>query len=358
MSTRTRFVALAGGVVFALSLPMSAHAATKQVFMGSPPSASKTFEKLQSEVNAYFPSQITVRVGDSVAFQPGFHNVDFPAKGGKPQPFLVDSGEKAADVKDAAGNPFWFNGQSLLAFNPALLKPKKSGVHDGRKALVGSIPVLGKPYVYTVKFTKKGTFTYYCAIHPGMKGKVHVVSKSAKAPSKKADAKAVANQVAAAVRAAKKARAATPPSGVVEVGVAGPGGVEYFGLVGPKDPIKVGTTLRFQMSKGSYETHTATTGPVTNDPKDETTYLNKMAKTFEGPGPFDAIATYPSEQPGGAPASLTPQLHGNGFWNTGAIDNSNATPIPSNNSVRFDAAGTYTFVCLIHPFMNTKITVQ
>ena len=30
----------------------------------------------------------------------------------------------------------------------------------------------------TVKFTKSGTFTYYCDIHPGMKGTVKVLAKS------------------------------------------------------------------------------------------------------------------------------------------------------------------------------------
>ena len=40
------------------------------------------------------------------------------------------------------------------------------------------------------------------------------------------------------------------------------------------------------------------------------------------------------------------------------LDASSATPLASNNSVRFDAAGTYTFYCLIHPFMQATITVQ
>ena len=34
----------------------------------------------------------------------------------------------------------------------------------------------------TVKFTKAGTYTYFCDIHPGMKGKVKVVSKNAQRP--------------------------------------------------------------------------------------------------------------------------------------------------------------------------------
>ena len=359
MSNRFRLAALAGSAMIALTVPVAAHASTKTVYMGPPPSASKQFEALQADANAYFPSATTIHVGDTVAFTPGFHNVDFPAKGGRHSSFIVGTTQKASGVNDEAGNPFWFNGQTLFGFNPALLNPKQSATYNGKSAVVGGVPVLGKPYVFKVKFTKTGTFTYYCDIHAGMKGKVHVVAKTAKAPSAKDDAKTVKNQVAADLKTAKKLARTTPPAGTVDVGVAGPGGVEYFSLVGPSAPISVGTTLKFTMTKGSLETHTATTGP--GDPgnqSDTTSYLNVLAGTFNGPGPFDGRATYPSDQPGGTPASLTPQLHGNGFWNSGAMDNDNASPLPSNNSVRFDAPGTYTFYCLIHPFMKTTITVQ
>jgi plastocyanin len=359
LSTRFRLAVLAGAALVALSLPITADAATKTVYMGPPPANSKTFENLQTEVNAFFPQSTTIHVGDKVAFQPGFHNVDLPAKGAKPTPFLVPTDQTASGVNDAAGNPFWFNGQPLFGFNPTILGAPKTATFNGKKSVVGGVPVLGKPYVFKVKFTKKGTFTYYCDIHPGMKGKVHVVAKTAKAPSAKDDAKAVKRQVAAAVKTAKRIAATTPPSGEVDVGVAGPGGVEYFSIVGPKSPIPVGTTLKFQMTKGSFETHTATTGP--GDPRSEsdtTSYLNQIAATFQGPGPFDGRATYPSDTPGGSPASLTPQLHGNGFWNSGALDLDNATPVPSSNSVRFDAPGTYEFYCLIHPVMHATITVQ
>ena len=359
MRKHFRIAALTGGALLALSLPVAAQASTKVVSMGPPPSASKTFEKLQTEVNAFFPQSTTIHVGDTVAFQPGFHNVDIPAKGGKPSPFLIPSGQTATGVNDEAGNPFWFNGQPLFGFNPAILGAPKTATYNGKKSVVGPVPVLGKPFAFKVTFTKKGTYTYYCDIHTGMKGKVHVVAKTAKAPDKKADAKTVNRQVAAAVKTAQRLQKTIPPSGVVDVGVAGPGGVEYFSIVGPKNPIPVGTTLRFEMTKGSFEAHTATTGP--GDPRNETdttSYLNKVASTFQGPGPFDGRAIYPSDQPGGSPASLKPQLHGNGFWSSGALDLDNRSPLPSNNSVRFDAPGTYEFYCLIHPVMHTTITVQ
>ena len=359
MSNRIKLAALTGGVLLALFLPISAHASTKPVYTGPPPSATKTFENLQSEVNAFFPSQTTIHVGDTVAFQPGFHNVNIPAKGAKRADFLVPSGQNASGVNDEAGAPFWFNNLPLLGFNPQILGAPKTATFDGKRSVVGPVPVLGKPFAFKVKFTKTGTFNYYCDIHVGMKGQIHVVAKKAKAPSVKDDAKVVKRQVAAAAKTAKKLAATTPPSGTVDVGVSGPGGVEYFNIVGPKAPIAVGTTLKFQMSPGSYEVHTATTGPGDpSDEKDTTSYLNQIAGTFQGAGPFDARAIYPSDPPGGTPASLTPQLHGNGFWSSGAMDLDNATPSPASNSVKFDAPGTYQFYCLIHTVMHATITVQ
>ena len=56
--------------------------------------------------------------------------------------------------------------------------------------------------------------------------------------------------------------------------------------------------------------------------------------------------------------SITPTLHGNGFWNTGGMDNSSATALPSSMSVTFGAPGTYQFFCLVHPFMHGTISVK
>lgn len=361
MSHRFRLVALAGATI-GLCLPAVANASNQTVFMGPPPKTQEMLgDKYGGDVNAFFPSVTTINVGNTVTFTPGFHNVDFPAKGQQPLPFIIPTGDKASGASDAAGAPFWFNGQDIVGFNPAMANPDTTLTHSGSgKRVASGIPVIGpKPKPIEVKFTRKGSFNYWCDVHPGMKGRVNVLPRRSKAPTKRQHNRAIRNQVASAERALKRLRTSKPPAGIVNVGVAAPGGVEYFQLVGPAAPIKVGTTLRFQMTKGSYETHTATTGPGNPmDEKDTTSYLNKLAATFQGPGPFDPIAIYPSDQPGGTPASLTPQLHGNGFWNSGAMDTAAGSPLPSNNSVRFDAPGTYTFWCLIHPFMKTTITVE
>ena len=69
------------------------------------------------------------------------------------------------------------------------------------------------------------------------------------------------------------------------------------------------------MTRRSFEIHTATIGP--GDPENEPTrYLGQIA-ALQRPGRSTAAAVYPSDRRARS-ASLTPALHGNGFWNSGA----------------------------------------
>jgi plastocyanin len=356
-----KLTSLAAGLAISLAVPMAANAATKQVYMGTPPSVQKTFNQTYGiDVNDFFPHGITIHVGDSIQFAPvGFHTLNLPAKGGQGLPLFLPNGQKVGGANDAAANPFWFNGLDQLGFNPALGDPSKAlwgktMTYNGKSRVDSGLPLGQKLKPVTVKFTKKGTFTYLCDVHPGMKGQVHVVAKTATAPSAKSDAKVVAKMIARDLAAGKPLAKKTIPAGVVDVGEAGPFGIEYFGFVPGKLTVKAGTTVKFQMTSGSFETHTATAGPG-NAETEPDSYLGKLAKSLEAPVP-DPAGLYPSDAPG-TPASLTPQLHGNAFWNSGALDNIAGTPPPANNSVRFDAPGTYEFYCLIHPFMHGTVTV-
>ena len=74
---------------------------------------------------------------------------------------------------------------------------------------------------------------------------------------------------------------------------------------------------------------------------------------------FASQAVYPSDPPPAGPAALTPTLHGNGFWNSGALDlvkRDAAAAVAT--SVTFAAPGTYNFYCLVHPFMKGTVVVQ
>jgi len=189
-----------------------------------------------------------------------------------------------------------------------------------------------------------------------MNGVVSVRAKGARVPSAKADRRAVNRQLASSRKVAKQLPKTKPPSGVIDVGVAGPDGEEFFGMVPDAVTVPTGTTLRFRMSPRSYDVHTATTGPGNPD-NEPNSYLGQLGRSIQQDPVFDPRAAYPSERPP-TTGTLTPLLHGNGFWNTGVMDNSTATPLPESNAVTFGAPGKYDFYCLIHPFMKATVTVQ
>lgn len=340
-------------------VPAAADAATRTVLMGTPPSIAKTLnETYGSDANAFFPSSLTIHVGDKVAFTPvGFHNLDLPKKGGKAVAAIGPTGKLISGENDAAGAPFWFNGQAQLGFTAPMLTSAfgKTVSYNGSKGVQSGLPLADKPKPLNVKFTKKGTFTYYCDLHPGMKAKVHVVSARSKAPSAKAVKSAVAKQAAAAIKTAKGFAKKKSPAGTIMAGLHGAGGVELMAFAPSTLAVKVGDTVTFKMDANSVETHTATAGPGNiEDPK---SYIGGIAAGFENPV-FPGVATYPSEPGPAGVATLTPTLHGNGFWNSGAMDAVTATPLISSNAVKFGAAGTYTFYCIIHPFMKATVTAS
>jgi plastocyanin len=345
-------------LVVVLALPGVAQARTKSVNMGIPPKSAKAFEPLGVDVNDFFPHGITINKGDKIRFLPvGFHSFDLPARGADPLPLISPTGQKVAGVNDAAGQPFWFNGQDQVGFTPELAQGTfgKKLSYNGSKRVMSGLPLGEKLKPVTVTFKKIGTFTYYCNIHAGMTGKVTVKAKGRSVPSAKADRKAVKRQVAASVKTSKQLPKATPPANTINVGVAGKGGEEFFGFVPNQVTVPTGTTLNFRMSPGSYDVHTATTGPG-NPETEPNSYLGQIAASFQSPV-FDPRAVYPSEPPP-AVGTLTPALHGNGFWNSAVMDTAAGTPLPASNSVRFGAPGTYDFYCMIHPFMKATVTVQ
>jgi plastocyanin len=325
--------------------------------MGPPGSASKALGKLGGTANAFFPATTTIHAGDSVRFVPlGFHNLDIPKKGGAASAPFLPTGQTIAGANDAAGAAFWFNGQPAIGFNPALGASGfgKKFTYSGAKGVQSGLPASEKVKPLTVKFTKAGTFTYYCDIHAGMKARVRVLGKSKRIPSAKAHAKLINDQANRAVTIGKKVAKTAPPANTVSLGVAGGGGVELLTMVPAATTVPVGTAVTFTMAATSREAHTGTFGP--GNIEDPASFIGSLAKGFET-GQLAPAAVYPSDPPGTV-ASLSPTLHGNGFWNSGVLDASAASPLPLANQVKFTTPGTYTFYCLIHPFMKGTVTVQ
>ena len=349
MPRSTPLAALAA--VLVLCAPVQA--ATKSVYMGVPPSSQKAFAQLGADVNAFFPGTITIHRGDKVRFLPvGFHDVDLPPRGRSPMQLLAQSGA-ISGASDANGVPYWFNGQQSLQFAPSLLSSNygRTATYDGSRGTVSGIPLGDHLKPFTVRFTKTGTFTYYCNIHAGMKGKVRVVG--GKAPSPKADAKTVKRDVAKALQDAKKLQTASIPANTVLVGNSSPTGVEVYAMFPSQLTVPAGTTITFALSRYSKDLHTATTGP--GNPETAGSFLGDLASSISSAGPIDQQGAYPSD-PRPGPAPLGPNSHGNGFWNSGFMDTTTTTTLPKSSQVRIVSPGTYTFFCLLHPFMQVTVT--
>jgi plastocyanin len=351
------------GAAVALCALLTATAAlakpvTKVVTAGPPPSVNKiaakllpkSFNKLNPDINAFFNKKTTINVGDSVSFQlMGFHTVDFPATGGSALPLIVPG--KTATGSDAAGNPFWWSGKvPNVGLNVALFTPAKAKTFNGSQRWdTGLATGNGPPKPFNLKFTKPGTYKFFCDVHPGMVGTVVVKPAGKPIPSAKQDAAATTAQITADLKAAKKLVATKLPADTVSLGESTPGGVELYAMFPATLRVKPGSVVTFQMSKHTFETHTATFG--------NTATIKALVKGFGGVN-FPAQGVYPSDPPP-QPSVESLTSHGDGFANVGALDNNPATKtIPSSGKIDFTQAGTYHFVCLIHPFMHGTIIVK
>ncbi|HVL94618.1 MAG TPA: hypothetical protein VM266_02030 [Solirubrobacteraceae bacterium] len=348
MRKHFRMVA-AAAALGALLVPAAAQAASYDVYAGPPKPLSGVPQS--ADANHFFPSKLKVAKGDTVAFHfRGFHAIFAPKKGQAPPPFEIadPSGTKVSGAKDAAGNDFWFNGQTRVLINPLAAFPTGDGTHDGKSADGSGVPDGEKPKPYKLKFTKTGSFTYHCPIHPGMKGKVTVVKKAKKRDGSAKVKTRIAREVAKITKAIKK-RADFRPS---EANLMQAGNdthdIAFFSFFPNRLEVKAGTTVTFRNSPVSGEPHTFSFGPLD--------YLKGITDTLIAPegggnGPptlvFNPLAAFPSDTPGSA-WSVTSSSHGNGFFNTGIVDSRAASPPPNQTKVTFPNPGTYHLICLIH----------
>lgn len=307
------------------------------------------------DFDGFFPSTTRIHVGDSVSFAiNGFHSVTFLAKGQAPPPLIITSAAMPVSGKlDAAGAAFWFNGQPSQIINPAAAFPSGGTTYAGKGYLNSGLPGEGPPKPFVVKFTKAGTFTFHCLVHPGMKGVVRVLPKSSVVPSVKADGIAAKSQQRTATLQARRLRQVKPPADTVLAGNDG-GTVAWLRFFPESLKVKTGTTVEFKIAS-SREVHTITFGPVA--------YTEQIEKTFTTPVPaaggpptllVNPLAGYPSDPPPLPP--YTGANHGNGFEGAGILSNG-GPPLPSSVKITFTKPGVYPFECVIHPNMDGKITV-
>lgn len=275
----------------------------------------------------------------------GFHTVDLPGTSGADLPLIVP-GPTVHGVKDAAGNPFWFNGKvPTLGLNPALLARSTATTYDGTARVNSGLPT-GPPKPFNVQFTKAGVYKYFCDVHAGMVGYVVVRPTGTPVPTAAQDSAALVRQITGDVKTALRISRRRPPADTVDLGQSARDGVELYAMFPSTLTVAAGTRVTFSMSRQTREVHTASFGPQS--------YLKPLAKSFESPV-FSPAATYPSSP---RAIVLTRVSHGNGFANTGALDRDSDTPLPASRAINFTAPGVYRFECLVHPFMHGTIIVK
>ncbi len=338
----------AAAAAAALLVPAAAAQAAKTPVSAGLPAAQAAQMPENAEGNAFYPRAITVKKGGKAAFKfRGFHNVVFPAKGDQPPPLVApDPSSPVSGATDAAGAPFFFNGQPNILPVPESVAPLGNKKITGKK-LNGSGIFMGQgaPPDYVVSFPKKGSYAYYCTIHPGMDGTVKVVGKRGKATSKRKAKRQAARQADKTVAKAEQLAAVVPSGNVVQAG-SDAGEVANLAFFPAARTVTAGGSVDFRFSADSTEIHNVVFGP------DD--YVAALAEKFFGPT-LDPQSVYPSDPP---PLTHTPTSHGNGFLNTGILDADGATPFPASAAVTFSTPGSYKFICTVHPFMTGTITVQ
>src|SRR4051794_31063335 len=225
MSTRRCVRILAIATLAALGAAPMAGAATKVVVAGGPPptanlAGSAKFPKAL-DLNAFYRRQVTIHAGDSVRWvfsRRVVHTVTFLAPGQKRPPLEVpDPAHPYTGFNDAAGAPFWFNGQPSLLIPPEHAFPQGGGSTDGTQYRNSGLSAPAfTPYQLT--FTKAGTFRYLCLVHPGMAGIVKVVAKGHAVPSARADRAARIAEFAHAVKRAGRLARFNPKKNNVVAG--------------------------------------------------------------------------------------------------------------------------------------------
>jgi plastocyanin len=283
------------------------------------------------QLNEFAPNQIAVGVGDTVTWKldsTEFHNVIFTS--GAPSPGFIAPGPDGVFI------------------NPAVAVPTGGNSYDGT-GVVGS-GLLNKGDTFSATFTKAGSFTFVCSIHAGMGGVVKVGDSETADTQAAIDARRTAQinaDLATRALPAIVGNAAGVPVDGATVGVAA--GVENA----PAD------VQRFFPKRVNVRQGEAVTWVWK-------TQVTPHTVTFLGGAPAPAVAI-PLPQAGApprlqlnpvvlAPAGDATAWNGSGYLNSGFLQPMPGQPTPSY-TVRFQAAGTYDYVCVLHEGMVGTVVV-
>src|SRR5262249_39244560 len=154
--------------------------------------------------------------------------------------------------------------------------------------------------------------------------RVKVVRSGRKVPSAAADRRTVKHEVKSWVADNQRDAKVKPPNGVVLAG--SDHGTHVLQRFFPqRADVKAGDSLTVKLVPGTSEGHTITFGPKP--------YLDDlMAKYVLPTADFNPLGIYSSDR---GPFVLTGANHGNGFLNSGLIDNDRVTPFGDKATIRF-----------------------
>jgi len=349
---RARSMVAASAAVALGSLAMSAPALglVAPVSAGPP----KPVHLAHLDYNGFFPTATKIHVGDSVSFAiNGFHTVTFLGGQAAP-PLIITSSSLVEGRLDAEGKPFWFNGKPNQVINPTVAAPAGGTTYAGSGLLSSGLPApSGPPKPFVVTFTKAGTFTFNCLVHPGMKGTVKVLRAGKTVPTAAQDRAIARAQAATALAEAKRLARVHPGAKTVLAGHDGPGPVAWLRFFPENLKIRAGTTVNFKLGS-SREVHTITFGPTAYTGAIEEAFTTALPNP-KGPPTLlvNPLASYPSD-PGPLPP-YTGANHGNGFEGAGILGKGG--PLPSAVKITFTKPGVYHYECTIHTNMDGTVTV-
>jgi plastocyanin len=342
-------------------------------------------DKFNGDFLAYFPDQVTVHAGDTVDFRENWtgepHTVTFGTLAEKD----ISAGKADANAQQSLPNLIPGEDFAQNAAQPCYLAtgsppgdPKTACTKDqqtqkdfdGTQSFYNSgfLPEGADFKVKLASTTKPGRYSYFCLLHgPMMSGSITVVGSDKSVPS--ADTvnnlattqkAALVNKVLPAYNAARAGQFPVP--GVKNVAGYGSPDVSNVGInefIPATIQAKVGQPVSWAMIGA----HTISFGKAPTEPgkfyskaPDGSWHLNQA---------FAPAGFPPAPQPGGntppnAPIALTPlnggSYDGTTFRSTGVVQS--FPPAIVAPQLTFTKAGTYTYVCLIHPGMGGVVTVS